>query len=184
MRRGLPALVAGMVLVLGTALWPAAANPPGVPDGLKLEFSFNMIGTPGDYEGGCGEGHRIFVQRDANHEHVLVRDHDDGWHIEWCDATFGDTAELHTDEAGTYDLYVRILGKPGGQLTICADTLEDHATGEHLCLLDSFTLNREGSKSSFQVRPDSLFDAELEDLIWSVWTNSDFRIAQFRVYAT
>ncbi len=29
----------------------------------------------------------------------------------------------------------------------------------------------------------AMFDASLEDLIWSVDTNPDFRIVQFRVYA-
>src|SRR5688500_10425305 len=88
----------------GAAISPSAASGSGSGAGAlalrgngsplgKLVFSWNLIGTPGDYEGGCGQGHRIFVQRDASHEHILLRDHDDGWHIEECDATFGDTAE-------------------------------------------------------------------------------------------
>ena len=153
----------------------------GAPKG-KLVFSWNLIGTPGDYEGGCGNGRRIFVQRGANHEHILFEDHDDGWHIEQCDATFGDTAVIHSDDLGTLDVYARIVGKPNGRLFVCADTVEDHTTGEHLCLLGTIDLTREGGRSRFQVRPDSLFDAQLEDIIWSVETNSDFRIAQFRVY--
>jgi hypothetical protein len=41
---------------------------------------------------------------------------------------------------------------------------------------------RDKGRSRFALKPDSLFDAELEDIIWSVETNSGFRIAQFRVY--
>ena len=51
-----------------------------------------------------------------------------------------------------------------------------------LCLLGTIKLTREGGQSKFQVQPDSLFDAELEDILWTVDTNKDFRIAQFRVY--
>ena len=47
-----------------SALSPELAGPlaaqtgNGAPTG-KLVFSWNLIGTPGDYEGGCGEGRRI-----------------------------------------------------------------------------------------------------------------------------
>jgi hypothetical protein len=33
-------------------------------------------------------------------------------------------------EGGKYDIYVRILGKPGGHINICADTFEDFLSGE------------------------------------------------------
>ena len=161
----------------------SALTGNGAPRGRHV-YSWNLIGTPGDYEGGCGEGHRIFVERNANHEHILIRDHDDGWHVEECDATFGDTAVIHSDELGTFDVYARIVGKPNGTLRVCADVVSVHDTGEHLCLLGTINLTREGGRSRFQLQPDSLFDAELEDIIWSVWTNSDFRIVQFRVYQT
>ena len=153
----------------------------GAPKG-KLVFNWNLIGTPGDYEGGCGNGHRIFVQRGANKEHIIIEDHDDGWHIEQCDATFGDTAVIHSDSLGTLDVYARILGKRNGTLHVCAQTLEDFLSGETLCLLGTIDLKREGGRSRFDFQPDALFDAELEDIIWSVDTNADFRIAQFRVY--
>ncbi|MGH9383410.1 MAG: hypothetical protein ACRD2N_03860 [Vicinamibacterales bacterium] len=159
----------------------SAVTGNGAPKG-KLVFSWNLIGTPGDYEGGCGNGRRIFVERGANHEHILFHDHNDGWHIEQCDATFGDTAVIHSDSLGTLDVYARILGKPNGRLRVCADTVTDHATNEGLCLLGTIDLKRDGGRSRFQVQPDSLFDASLEDIIWNVETNTDFRIAQFRVY--
>lgn len=158
------------------------AKPPGIPQECDKVYQWHMIGHPGDYDGGCGNGSRMFVDRNANHAHVLVVDDDDGWHIANCDATGGDWGEIHTDELGTYDVAVRILGKPGGALDICADTFVDHQNGDHFCELGSINLNREGGKSQFGFQPDSIFDADLEDLVWSVYTNDDFRIATFGVY--
>ncbi len=189
----------------------AEANPPGVPQGMHKVYQFNLIGHPGEYDGNCGNGNRIFVPRDANHAHILIRDEDDGWHIEDCNATVpGGKAELHTDEVGLYAIYVRMLGAPGGELDICADTAEDHSgvcsddsnnpgdvcntdsdcTGggacelgdaAHLCLLGIIDLTRGSGKSKFTVAPSEMFDAELEDIIWSVDTHN-FKLAQFRVY--
>ena len=153
----------------------------GAPRGRHI-FSWNLIGTPGDYEGGCGQGRRVFVERDARQAQIVFRDHNDGWHIEQCDATGGDVAEIHSDELGTFDVYARILGKPNGRLQVCADTVEDVLAGEVLCALGTIDLTREGAKSRFKVQADSLFDASLEDIMWNVDTNSDFRIVQFRVY--
>ena len=127
------------------------ARGNGAPDG-KLVFCWNLIGTPGDYEGGCGNGRRVFVDRGANRAQIL-------------------------------DVYARILGKPGGNIHVCAMTLEDFNNGETLCLLGTIDMTR-GQKSKFQIQNDMLFDASLEDILWQVDTNPDFRIVQFRVYAT
>lgn len=160
------------------------AKPPDVTSGSKLVYSFNLIGYPAgkEYTGGCGNGRRIFVNRDARHAHILLTDTDDGWWIEDCNATSDNQAILHTDGANVYELYVRILGKPGGKLFVCADTKEDHDSGDHFCLLGTIDLTRGKGRSKFKVQPSSLFDAELEDIIWSIETNKDYRIAQFRVY--
>lgn len=174
----------GALLVSLAPVSMAGANPPDVPAGYKLAYNFNLIGFPAgqEYTGGCGEGHRIFVNRGANHAHIEVRDHNDGWHVADCNATADNRAELHTDEVGTFKVYARILGKPSGTLRICAEILYDPDTHAHLCELGTFTLHRESGQSKFQLVPDSLFDASLYNIIWSVWTNFDYRIAQFRVY--
>src|SRR5207249_5051744 len=99
-----------------------------------------------------------------------------------CNATAGHTAILATSDVATYDICVRILGKPGGHLNICADTISDFLTGESLCLLGTIDLTRGSGQSKFQVAPSSMFDASLEDIMWTVQTNADYRIAQFRVY--
>jgi hypothetical protein len=162
--------------------WPVLANPPGVEPGLKKVFQFNLIGRPNVYEGDCGEGKRIFVERDAKQAQILIEDEDDGWYIEDCNATGGNRASLHTDEVGKYLVYARILGKPGGELDICYGTLEDYEAGEDLCLIATFNMKRETGQSKFKIAPSAMFDAELEDLLWLVDTNKDYRISQFRVY--
>jgi len=162
----------------------ALAAPGGIPAGSKLVFNFNVIGYPASksYDGNCGDGHRIFVNRDANNAHVLVRNASGGWSIEDCNATSDHTAILGTSDVAIYDIYVRILGKPGGHINVCADTFTDFQTGEMLCLLGTIDLTRGSGQSKFQLAPSSMFDASLEDIMWTIQTNPDFRIAQFRVY--
>lgn len=151
----------------------------GAPRG-QLVYSWNLIGTPHDYQGGCGDGRRIFVERDANGAQIVVKDENDGWSIEDCNATAGHQAVLHSDDLGHYTVYARILGKPGGNLHVCVDLVSD--IDGILCSIGTIDITREGGQSKFKVQPDELFDAELEDLLWTVDTNKDFRIVQFRVY--
>src|SRR5215467_2382822 len=65
--RNLRTLVLSALAILATASL-ASANPKNIPAGSKLVFNFNVIGYPAGntYDGGCGDGHRIFVNRDAN----------------------------------------------------------------------------------------------------------------------
>jgi len=191
---GLIAVIVGIITVSCSdhfSSTPTASNPEvatkpaGIDFGDKLIYKFNVIGYPSDkeYTGGCGAGHRIFVNRDANHAHIVLTDTDDGWWIEDCNATADNRALLHTDEAGLYFIYVRLLGKPGGHLNVCADTLyEDGSTHDHECYLGEIDMTRGSGKARFSIEPSSMFDAELEDIIWSVETNQDFRIAECRVY--
>ncbi len=182
--KALPAsvLLLALLLVMGGT---ASAAPAPIPAGSKLVFNFNLIGYPKDhpYTGGCGDGHRIFVNRDAKSAQVRVTNSDTGWSIVDCNATTGHQAVLATNQAGLYDVYVRILGKPGGSVFICGNTLEDFTSGETLCLLGTIDLTRGNGQSKFTLAPSAMFDASLEDLMWTVDTNSDFRIAQFRVYS-
>jgi hypothetical protein len=162
-------------------LTPTARAGNGAPRG-QLVFSWNLIGTPDDYQGGCGDGRRIFVERDVNNAHIQITN-GSTWSIVDCNATGGNMADMTSNDLGIYDVYVRILGKTGGHFDVCAaHILTDDDTDETLCLLGRIDLTRESGQSKFQVQPDSLFDASLEDVFWSVDTNKDFRIAQFRVY--
>jgi hypothetical protein len=163
-----------------TAPTPASAAAGNGTPGGKLVFSWNLIGTPKSYTGGCGDGRRIFVERDAHSAHILIQDENDGWSIVDCNATGGNVAVMHSDDLGTFDVYARILGKPNGTLDVCANVISD--PDDPLCLLGTINLKRDGGQSKFNIQADSLFDAELEDILWTVDTNKDFRIAQFRVY--
>ncbi|TMQ70571.1 MAG: hypothetical protein E6K81_12275 [Candidatus Eisenbacteria bacterium] len=178
------------VLALGSALLLASAtavsaNPGGIPAGSKLVYNFNVIGYPRGqfYDGNCGNGHRIFVNRDAKGAQLLIQNSTSGWSIVDCNATSDHQAVLATNDVGILDIYVRILGKPGGNINICGNTLTDFLNGETLCLLGTIDLTRGRGKSKFQIAPSAMFDASLENLIWSIDTNADFRILQFRVYS-
>lgn len=161
----------------------ALALPKDIPAGSKLVYKWNLIGFPAgqEYTGGCGQGNRMFVNRDANHAQVLVTN-GTNWDVTDCNATADNRGEITTSQAGLYDVYVRILGKPGGHVTICADTFEDFQSGETLCLLGTLDLTRGKGQSKFQLAPSSMFDASLFDIMWTVDTNPDFRLCQFRVY--
>lgn len=172
-------------LLFLAAATAASATPAPIPAGSKLVFNFNVIGHPADksYDGGCGNGHRIFVNRDAKGAQVRVTNSTTDWSIVDCDATSDHQAVLATNQAGIYDIYVRILGKPGGNIRVCGNTLTDFLLGETLCLLGTIDLTRGSGQSKFTLAPSAMFNASLEDLMWTVDTNSDFRIAQFRVYS-
>ena len=181
--RNFASLVTGLALATfftsGTTVF---ANPPGIPAGCFLAYKWNIIGYPAgqEYTGNCGNGHRIFVNRDAHHAHILIQDDNDGFHVEDCNATADKQAVLHTDLLGEFTVYARILGKPDGDIEICADVVEDHE--DHLCELGTYKLTREGGQSRFNMAPDAIFDASEEDLIWSVDTNLDYRNSDWRVY--
>ena len=151
----------------------------GAPRG-KHVFNWNLIGTPHDYQGGCGDGRRIFVEREVNNAHIRITN-GNTWSIVDCNGTGGNMATMTSNNLGIYDVYVRILGKPGGRLHVCAAATVTDADAD-LCLLGTIDLTRGSGQSKFAVQPDSLFDASLQDVIWAVDTNKDFRIAQFRVY--
>jgi hypothetical protein len=179
-----PTLIIALCSFLALSAAAASANPAPIPNGSKLVFNFNVIGFPigKGYQGDCGQGHRIFVNRDAKGAQVRVENSETGWSVVDCNATADHQAVLATNQAGIYDIYVRILGKPGGTFKACANTMTDFLAGETLCLLGSIDLTRGKGQSKFSIAPSSMFDASLEDLMWTVDTNRDFRIAQFRVY--
>jgi len=182
--RGRPIAIQALLVVLVAGLSSVAfANPPGIPSGSHKVYQFNMIGYPEGqaYTGNCGQGNRIFINRGANRAQIRVTN-GSAWDVTDCNATTNSRAELTTNDAGMYDIYVRMLGKPGGQLYICAQTMEDFELGETLCLIGTLDLTRNSGKSRFSIAPSVMFDAALEDLMWTANTNSNFRLAQFRVY--
>lgn len=159
-----------------------AANPPNIPAGWKKVYQFNLIGFGGkEYNGGCGAGNRVFVNRDARNASFTVTN-GDYWNITDCNATGGNGASMTSNQAARYAVFVRILGKPGGELHVCAEEYVDSLTGDTLCLQGRIDLTRGKGQSKFGVTPVTMFDASLEDVLWTIDTNKDYRIAQFRVY--
>jgi hypothetical protein len=67
---------------------------------------------------------------------------------------------------------------------IARPTTESHVAKAQAPQKGTHTIDitRAGGQSKFKIQPDELFDAEVEDLLWTVDTNKDFRIVQFRVY--
>ncbi len=177
------AVSSALVLAIGIA-GVAGAAPAPIPAGSKLVYNFNVLGYPAGqaYTGNCGDGHRIFVNRDAKNATLLVENGTD-WSILDCNATTDHQAVLQTNQAGIYDIYVRILGKPGGHINICGDLTVDPVTGDTLCVAGTIDLTRGSGHSKFQLAPTSLFDASLANVLWTIDTNTSFRIVQFRVYA-
>ncbi len=146
----------------------------------------NIIGHPGVYRGNCGNGHRIFVNRGANHDHILVIE-DGQWHVEDCNAMDAGGAELHSDSPGDYIVTIDVTGKPGGEFEIiCADVGGTIAVHEHNgaeeCILEDFSINKTNGRSRFAILPSAIFDETNEGVVWSVETNDDFRKAGIRVW--
>ena len=159
----------------------AFANPKDIPPGWKKVYQFNVIGRPNDFTGSCGAGNRIFVNRGTQSAQVLVTN-GSTWDVTDCNATGHNRATLTTSEASKYAVFIRLGGKPGGNISICADTYADVIAGETLCLLGYIDLTR-GQHDKFTLMPSSMVDASVEDIVWTVDTNPDFRLAQLRVYA-
>ena len=178
------ALAAAALFSAAVLADPTHAGPAPIPAGSKLVFSFNVLGYPAgqSYSGNCGNGHRIFVNREASRARLMIQN-GSFWSVLDCNATGDNQALLQTSQAGIYDIYMRILGKPGGNFRACGQTLTDFLSGDTLCLVGTIDLTREKGQSKFQIAPSAMFDASAENLIWTIDTNTHFRIVQFRVYA-
>lgn len=152
-------------------------GPPGSPEGKKV-FNFNMVGHPKDSTiPSCdNNGKRIFVES-SKQTKVEVYQDTSGYDIDCDDGNGGTNYALSVPTVGTFDVYVRILGKPGGTLDIKACDLNE--TGD--CLLDTFSITRKAGKSSFTVATSKLFSDEYDNILWTVDANN-FKVAQFWFY--
>jgi len=120
-----------------------------------------------------------------------------------CD---GDGASFRLPAPGSYEIYARALGQPGGAatMTTCdtgagADLILGTADDEIVCSTENVLLARSKGKSSFSnvttqlttITVDldgdgvldtvSLFDAALQDYFWN-YDNNGLRLAQLRLY--
>lgn len=152
-------------------------GPPGSPEGKKV-FNFNMVGHPKDSTiPSCdNNGKRIFVES-SKQTKVEVYQETSGYDITCDDDKGGTNYALSVPVVGTFDVYVRILGKPGGSLNIKACDLTDSED----CLMDTFSIKRSTGKSSFTIATSQLFSDEYKDILWTV-DAKNFKIAQFWFY--
>lgn len=157
----------------------ALAVPQPEPGNTKV-YQFNMIARPNNYDGGCGDGNRIFVNADDRSSQIRVFEGTQ-WNVIDCNATADRRADLEVDGVGTFKVYAIAHGKPGTGISICADYISDYVGDGGLCLVGTFTISREGGKSAFKLVPAELFDASLEDIIWDVDATGQAKV-QFRVY--
>lgn len=135
----------------------------GAPSGKH--FNLNIIGVDKakndntDDEWG-GNGHRIFVALEGKTK-ILLSPGDD-FEVLDANGTDGEASfQLPEDVATEYEVYVRPLGKPGGEaeITTCA---EDPDTGDEVCSTLSTVQMRTKGKSSFVDVSKELLFIELE----------------------
>ena len=157
----------------------ALAVPQPEPGNTKV-YQFNLIARPNNYDGGCGEGNRIFVNADDTSSQIRVWEGTQ-WNITDCNATDDRRGALEVDGTGTFIVYAIAHGKPGTSISICADYISEYDGDGDLCEVGTFSITREGGKSQFKLVPAELFDAELEDIIWDVDATGQAKV-QFRVY--
>jgi hypothetical protein len=165
------------------------ANPPGAPEGLKLAYKFNLIALPEGTSPSCGQGHKVFMERGSNPNHIVWTLHEvHGIHIVDClTESIDDTwAHIHADAADTYIVFVRILGPnaDSNTLSICRNIWsDDPTTSEHdeLCELGDVNLERKGTdRTTFN--GVKLFGENAEGELWHLEQGTGYRIAEIRLY--
>ena len=179
---------------------PFVAAGNGAPSGPH--FNLNLIGTKTKTAPLDGnDGRRIFVPLFGSTKILLTEGE---FAVLDANATDGGGSfqlpnpDPDGDGITSYSVFVRALGKPGGQstLTSCAT---DPTTGEELCSVGSAVLVRESGRQRFTnfsrellfVTADldgdgdldrvPLFGDELQDFFWQV-DNQGLRLAQMRFY--
>jgi hypothetical protein len=185
-----------------TMLAPVATGNGG-PSGSH--YNLNIIGVAKEKSSDMtgGDGHRIFVSLGSNKpadpvstKILLSQSTDGSFQVLDANGTDGQ-ASFKLPAPGTYSIWARPLGKPGGesQVTTCAT---DPVTLEELCSTSN------GGKSSFRdvtrtlttidldssltdvitacgATTVSLFDSCLEGYFWN-YDNNGLRILQLRFY--
>jgi hypothetical protein len=154
----------------------------------KLLYNFNVIAVPNEWvapDSLCpNAGHRIFFQYVTSGpvgrilwtvdplapQSIRITD---------CDGTTDDEANVVVNGAGKFIVFVKLLGPLQSSIDLtCIDTdlnLQD------LCLVDTVTLTRTGSKDFVKIMADLLAD-DLENVTWILDNSTGFRILQVRVY--
>jgi hypothetical protein len=201
--------IAGMLVAQSAAAVETTGN--GGPSGAH--YNLNIIGVSkgktADMTG--GDGHRIFVSLGENkpadpvRTKIMLSQSTDGT-FQVLDANGTDgSASFKLPAPGSYSIYARPLGKPGGEskVTTCAI---DPVTLEEVCSTSNELFVRNTGKSSFKdvtttlttidldasltdvidacgATTVNLFDPCLQDYFWA-YDNNGLKVLQLRFYPT
>jgi len=193
------ALVATFALVPAMDQQAFAKKPLNNPDFENAEriIGINYIGLPkGDGsapDGKClgNNSNNVYTVRGSGGQHIYWDNTTDSYVQDHCtEAVDGseaivkvDAFDLEAGEEGEVYYTVRMLGKPGGELKFCKETVANFTGGDH-CVIDvdpTWQFLRDNGKPQFTA-PKPLFDLKNEDIIWHSQTNNDFRIAQIDIW--
>ncbi len=186
-----------------------ASTGNGAPSGTH--YNLNIIGVSKEKSADMtgGSGHRIFVSLGSSKPSspistkiMLSQSTDGTFQVLDGNGTDGQ-ASFKLPAPGTYSIWARPLGKPGGesQITTCAT---DPVTGEELCSTSNEVFIRNSGKSSFRdvtttlttidldasltdvitacgATTVSLFDPCLEGYFWN-YDNNGLKLLQLRFY--
>jgi hypothetical protein len=196
----------------------SGATGNGAPSGAHYNLNIIGVGKGKTPNMTGGSGHRIFVglggktaADTANTQIALSLSTDGTFKVVDANGTDDGRAEFMLPAPGTYSIWARSLGKPGGQakVTTCAEyTYTDEVTGqtvtENVCSTSNEIFMRDKGKSSFKnVTPTlttidldasntevitacggttvSLFNPCLEGYFWN-YDNNGLRVLQLRFY--
>lgn len=176
-----------------------AGTGNGAPSGPHYNLNIIGVTNPKDAMGDKVGGHVIFVELNSSHsgrvrtatDILLFPDNDPPYEFYVMDGNGTDDGEasfqMPFDVADTYTVWVRGLGKPGGNANVqlCAwDPVEE----EYVCST-GYTITRPKGQRSFvnvtnellKIDGVSVFDPVYEGYFWS-YANNGLKLAQLRFY--
>jgi hypothetical protein len=206
-------ILASLIATMTTTVLAQPVNPDkgnGAPNGPH--FNLNIIGVPKEKKGDLsGNGNVIFVKLWGSNTRinlisgdsfeVLDKDGTDGQaELQLMDPYPEDVSPgINTDEDAVYKIYVRDLGKPGGEVGITTGFTDE--SGVNWYSLESVNLTRTKGRSRFSdktlelttiyvdITDDdtdnpvryNLFGNNLWEYFWD-YDNSGLKLLQMRIY--
>jgi len=204
-------LAAVLAATMGAISTAVAQTGNGAPNGTH--YSLNIIGVPRAKSANpdWASGHVIFVNLGSKDNGVstkiLLNQSADAGVFDVLDKNGTDgEASFSLPAPGSYTVWARALGKPGGQakITTCADDLDINTAGV-ICSTQNEVFVRDKGKSSFRNVTDalttivldaianadavtacggttvSLFDPCLQGFFWA-YDNNGLKLLQVRFY--
>ncbi len=215
------ATISILVAAMGLSLSAQAGN--GAPSGAH--YNLNILGkttcSGDDLKGTSRHNIQVLLNGgqsaadvngtlalnvDKKNKIYLIQSYDGSFSVPDGNACDSDGASFKLPAPGTYDIYARALGKPGGAatMTTCAtgsgdDGILHTADDEIVCSTENAVLARSTGKSTFanvtsalttitadidgdgNTETVGIFDTQLYDYFWN-YDNHGLRLAQLRFY--